>query len=113
MPHHRQIKKVAVIGAGTMGAGIAALCAQADIPVVLLDITKESADKAVERMLLGRFPAIEEPQKAELITTGELQEGLPLLKMCDWICEAVVEDLAVKRDTFKIIELHNVLSEVL
>ena len=106
MPHHRQIKKVAVIGAGTMGAGIAALCAQADIPVVLLDITKESADKAVERMLLGRFPAIEEPQKAELITTGELQEGLPLLKMCDWICEAVVEDLAVKRDTFKIIEAH-------
>lgn len=106
MPHHRQIKKIAVIGAGTMGAGIAALCAQADIPVVLLDITKESADKAVERMLLGRFPAIEESQKAELITTAELQEGLPLLKTCDWICEAVVEDLAIKRDTFKIIEAH-------
>ena len=49
-----------------MGAGIAALCAQADIPVVLLDITKESADKAVERMLLGRFPAIEEPTKSRV-----------------------------------------------
>lgn len=106
MSPHYQIKKVAVIGAGTMGAGIAALCAQAGIPVVLLDLSKEGADKAVERMLMGRFPAIEESEKAALITTGELHQGLPLLKECDWICEVVLEDLAVKRETFTLIEAH-------
>ncbi len=56
----RTINTVAVVGAGTMGAGIAGICAMAGNEVVLLDIEREFADKAVQRLLGGRNPAITE-----------------------------------------------------
>ena len=61
----REIKSVAVIGGGTMGTGIAGLCAQTDHQVLLLDINKEAVNKAKERIINGRPPAIDEPEKID------------------------------------------------
>ncbi len=95
------IKKVAVIGAGVMGAGIAAQVANAGIPVVLLDIVPGGAAKAVERMqradpapFMGRAPA-------RLVTTGDLGTDLGLVADCDWICEAIVERLDAKQTLYR------------
>jgi len=96
------IEKVAVIGAGTMGAGIAGLCAATGINVVLLDLDSETSKKAIERLTSGKRPAITEEQAA-LIKAGSL-DNLQDIKDCDWICEAVVEDLEIKRDLFAKLE---------
>jgi 3-hydroxyacyl-CoA dehydrogenase len=93
------IKKVAVIGAGTMGAGIAGLCAAKGCEVVLLDMTRELADKGIARLTQGKRPAIAE-ETAAAIGTGSLQDDLSMIADSDWICEAVVEDLQIKRDLF-------------
>lgn len=94
----REIKSVAVLGAGTMGMGIAAACAQTGTRVVLLDLTRDSAEQAIARMTEGRSPALDDADKAALITPGDLANDLDLIAGCDWICEAVIEDLAVKRE---------------
>ncbi len=99
----QKINRIAVIGAGTMGAGIAGLCAAKGREVVLLDMTEEQARKGVERLTQGRRPAITE-EMANSITTGSLQDQLSLVADCDWICEAVVEDLGIKRDLFARLE---------
>ena len=98
-----QIKKVAVIGAGTMGAGIAGLCAAKGCEVVLLDMTPELAQKGVERLTLGKRPAITEDTAAS-IRSGSLVDDLSMIADSDWICEAVVEDLKIKRDLFSRLE---------
>lgn len=97
------INRIAVIGAGTMGAGIAGLCAAKGHEVVLLDMTAELAQQGVERLTLGRKPAITE-EVAATIATGSLQDQLSMAADCDWICEAVVEDLQIKRDLFTRLE---------
>lgn len=98
-----QITRVAVIGAGTMGAGIAGLCAEKNCEVVLLDMTDELAKKGVTRLTSGKRPAIT-PEVAQKISTGSLVDQLPLIADCDWICEAVIEDLSIKRDLFARLE---------
>ncbi len=98
-----QIKKVAVIGAGTMGAGIAGLCAAKGCEVVLLDMTRELADKGIEKLTLGKRPAVTD-ETAARIGRGSLQDDLSMIADSDWICEAVVEDLAIKRDLFSRLE---------
>ncbi|MGY8996854.1 MAG: 3-hydroxyacyl-CoA dehydrogenase family protein [Alphaproteobacteria bacterium] len=95
----RDINSVAVIGGGTMGAGIAGKCADAGCKVLLLEINEEAAAKAMERITGGRSPAIENPKSAKLIETGTFDE-LDRIAGYDWICEAVIEDLATKRDLF-------------
>jgi len=97
------IHKVGVIGAGTMGAGIAGLCAATGVDVILLDLQTETAQKAIDRLTSGKRPAITEDQ-AKLITAGSLESDLKSLEGCDWICEAVVEDLKIKRDLFAKLE---------
>ena len=93
-----QIDAVAVLGAGTMGSGIAALCAQAGCRVALLDVTRAAAEQAVARMVEGRPPMLDDPAAAALITPGSLDDDLPAaVGAADWICEAVIEDLATKR----------------
>ena len=99
----RTINKVAVIGAGTMGAGIAGICAMAGNDVVLLDMQRELAEKAIERLLGGRKPAITE-EAAARITCGEIEGDLSSLSDCDWICEAIIENLQIKRDLFTKLE---------
>ena len=93
----RTIASVAVLGSGTMGAGIAALCAKAGVPVVLLDMSREVAAKALERMAAGSRPMLETEAEAKLITTGSFDQDLGAIAACDWICEVIIEDLAAKR----------------
>ncbi len=99
-----QIKSVAVIGGGTMGTGIAGLCAQTDHKVLLLDVSEEAAQKAKDRIINGRPPAVEEPEKARNITFGTIDNDLAQVANYDWICEAVVEDLPTKRALFEKLE---------
>jgi 3-hydroxyacyl-CoA dehydrogenase len=93
----REIKKVAVIGAGVMGAGIAAQVANAGVPVVLLDVVPDGAAKAVERMLKTQPAPFMSPKAAKLITPGNTEKDLGLVADCDWIIEAIIERLDIKQ----------------
>lgn len=99
-----EIKKVAVIGAGVMGAGIAAHVANAGIPVVLLDIVAKDnpnrnaiAEGAVAKMLKADPAPFMGKAAAKLVTTGNTEDHLELLADCDWIVEAVIERLDIKQ----------------
>jgi 3-hydroxyacyl-CoA dehydrogenase len=96
------IKKVAVLGSGVMGSGIAAHIANAGIKVVLLDIV--SPDAAVEKQLAAKPPGFIHKSRAKLITTGTFEKDLKQLADCDWIIEAVLEKLEVKQDVYKKID---------
>ena len=100
----REINSVTVLGAGTMGSGIAAACASAGCKTNLLDISQELADRGKANMLVGRAPMLDDPGAADLITTGNFDESLKLAAESDWICEAIVEDLEAKRSMFSRIE---------
>jgi 3-hydroxyacyl-CoA dehydrogenase len=108
-----EISKVAVLGAGVMGSGIAAQVANAGIPVVLLDIVPKGADDrsaiakgAIEKMLKTSPAPFMHKKNARLITPGNLEDDLGLLADCDWICEAVLENLDVKHDVYKKVDAH-------
>jgi 3-hydroxyacyl-CoA dehydrogenase len=102
------IERVAVIGAGVMGAGIAAHLANAGLPVLLLDVRSEPpaapsavAAAAVERLLRTDPAPLMERAGARLITPGNVEDGLGGLADCDWIIEAVIEDLAAKQALYR------------
>jgi 3-hydroxyacyl-CoA dehydrogenase len=105
------IKKVAVIGSGVMGSGIAAHVANAGIPVVLLDIVprdwKEGEDRskfarsAIEKLLKADPAPFMSSKNAKLVTPGNLDDDLALLSDCDWIIEVVLEDLKIKHATYE------------
>ncbi|MEE8453403.1 MAG: 3-hydroxyacyl-CoA dehydrogenase NAD-binding domain-containing protein [Limibaculum sp.] len=101
---NRKIRSVAVLGGGTMGSGIAGLCAQRDCRVLLLDISQEAAEASLERIKSGRPPAVDDLEKAANITLGTLDGDLDRIRDYDWICEAVIEDLAAKRALFERLE---------
>ena len=108
-----EIKKVAVIGSGTMGSGIAAQVANAGVPVVLMDIVPEGAasrnalaEGAVARMLKQDPAPFMHPRNARLIEPANLEDDLGKLRDCDWIVEAVVERLAVKNTVYNKINLY-------
>ena len=104
-----EIKKVAVIGSGVMGSGIAAQIANAGYPVVLLDIKLEDKDlagDAVARMLKTDPAPFMHKKNAKLITTGNLEDDLELLGECDWIVEVVLEDLKIKHQTYEKLQKH-------
>ncbi|HUO61227.1 MAG TPA: 3-hydroxyacyl-CoA dehydrogenase NAD-binding domain-containing protein [Candidatus Acidoferrales bacterium] len=103
---HKRIEKVAVLGAGTMGSRIAAHLANAGIPSILLDIVPPDADGAtrnkfavngLEGAKKSKPAAFFEPGLARLVTIGNFEDDLKLLATCDWVIEAVVEDLTIKR----------------
>lgn len=107
----QQITKVAVIGAGTMGAGIASHVSNAGIPVVLLDVAAKSADerssvaeKAVERLLASSPPAFMDRKNAELIAPGNVEDHMDWISDADWIAEAIVERLEVKHRLYQAID---------
>jgi len=116
MPH--DIKRAAVLGAGIMGAGIAAQLANAGIPVLLLDIVpvdaKDSADRAarnriaqsgLEKALKARpASAFYRPQNARLVTVGNTEDDWDKLGEVDLVVEAVIERLDIKQDTFARLE---------
>ncbi len=96
----RKINSVAVLGAGTMGTGIAGLAAERDCKVLLLDVSMDAAEKALKRIVEGRPPAIDTPGKEKNIELGTLADDLEKIADYDWICEAVIEDVQTKRDLF-------------
>lgn len=107
------IKKVAVIGSGVMGSGIAAQVANAGLPVVLLDIVPEDARdrsmlarEAIAKMLKADPAPLMRKSNARRITPGNLEDDLELLRDCDWIVEVVLENLEVKQATYKKIDGH-------
>lgn len=105
------IRKVAVIGAGVMGAGIAAHIANAGIPVVLLDIVPPGvsnrntvAEGAVEKLLKSDPAAFMHKRNAKLVTTGNIEDHLDWLADCDWIVEAIIERLDLKQNLYRKID---------
>ena len=65
-----KITSVAVLGSGTMGSGIAALAAEKDYKVLLLDMSEEDASASKERLLQGKSPILSDPSKISNIYTG-------------------------------------------
>jgi len=92
------IRKAAVIGSGVMGAGIAAHLANAGIPCLLLDVKRDTAEKAVARLAKTNPAPLFRPACASLIEPGELEAELHRLAEVDWVIEAVTERLDVKRE---------------
>jgi 3-hydroxyacyl-CoA dehydrogenase len=88
---------VAVLGAGVMGAQIAAHFANAGIPVLLLDQTAEDAAQGLARGRALRPDPFFTPDSSKLVSTASVDEGLAQLAGADWIIEAVIEDLQAKR----------------
>jgi 3-hydroxyacyl-CoA dehydrogenase len=97
-------RSAAVLGAGTMGAQIAAHFANAGVPVVLLDLTAEIAREGLKRAGALKPDPFYSPAAAALITIGGLDRDLAKLSGADWIMEAVVEQLDVKRTLLERVE---------
>lgn len=113
------IRRVAVLGAGVMGAGIAAHLANAGVEALLLDIVPpnltdaEKSDPAardrfaqggLDRALKSRPAAFSHPSRAALVSIGNLDDDLALLRGCDLVIEAVVENIDIKRSLFTKLE---------
>src|SRR3546814_45226 len=116
-----EIKKVGVIGAGTMGSGIAAHLANAGIEVLLLDMPQSGfgkkdqlAEQAIERLQKTDPAAFMTPKAAKLITPGNLEDDLEKLSDCDWIVEVIIENIEAKRDLYqkleKLLKPHTIVS---
>src|ERR1051325_9333280 len=123
-----RIERAAVLGAGTMGAQIAAHLANAGVPTLLLDIapreltpeeqakglTLETDGEVRNRIARAGFEAATKakpaafftPEKASLVSVGNFDDDLAKLKDCDLIIEAVVENLDIKRSLFECVEQH-------
>lgn len=107
------IRKAAVVGAGVMGSGIAAQIANAGVPVLLLDIVPKDAPakgmgdrsviakSAIEKLLKTEPAALMRPENAALIEPGNTEDDLDKLADVDWIVEAVLENLEIKRALYK------------
>lgn len=100
------IKKVAVIGAGTMGAGIAGQVANAGVEVWLLDLPTEGdtnalAQRGLERLKDSGQPGLMSKDAERLIHVGNTRDDFEQLADCDWVAEAVVERLDIKRDLYR------------
>ncbi len=93
----RTIKRVVVIGSGTMGGGIAAHFANAGIPVYLLDVSQQIVSASFDRMKKAKPPAFFTPETAELVTIGAIDDHEPWIADGDWIVEAIIEQLDAKR----------------
>ena len=121
----KKIKTAGVIGAGVMGAAIAAHLANVGIETVLLDIvppelseedkkkgyTEESkafrnkfAKSGVERALKSKPASFYVPENAKLISMGNMEDDIDLLRDVDWIIEVVVERLDIKQKVFEKVE---------
>ena len=104
------IRKVAVLGAGTMGAAIAAHCANAGLEVDLLDIAPDDDDNdavveaGFERMRKARPAALMADEVADRIRTGNFQDDFGRVGEADWIVEAIIEKREPKRELMQRVE---------
>ena len=122
-----RIEKAAVLGAGTMGAQIAAHLANAGVPTLLLDIRPRElspeeqakgltldnpqvknriARSGLEAAVKAKPAAFFVPELASLVSPGNFDDNLAKIKDCDLIIEAVVENLDIKRSLFERVEQH-------
>jgi 3-hydroxyacyl-CoA dehydrogenase len=101
--HSYRISRVAVLGAGTMGARIAAHIANAGLPVLLLDMVPATGERsglaraALETLKKTKPAAFASPAAMGLIRTGNFEDDLAAIESCDWVIEAVAENLEIKR----------------
>ncbi len=111
----KRIEQIAVLGAGTMGARIAAHFANAGVRCSLLDIPGADASPAernrpasagLAAALSARPAAFFTPETARLVRTGNFDDNLGWCAEADWILEAVVENLEIKRRLFERVEQH-------
>ena len=109
----KRINKVAILGAGTMGARIAAHFANAGVPSYLLDIVPPDADAPARNKIAAagldaakksKPAAFMDPSLARLVTVGNFEDDLKKLAEVDWIIEAVVENLEIKRTLLRKVE---------
>ncbi len=121
------IRRAAVLGAGIMGGGLAALLASQGVPVLLLDLPSERllpeeeaarltlkdprvrnrlAAQGIRRALASNPPSFFTPAAAARVAPGNLADDLPRLAEADWVIEAVVERLDVKRELFARVAPH-------
>ncbi len=98
------VRRAAVLGAGTMGSRIAAHLANAGIPTLLLDMVPAGegsrnrlAEAALANLAKAKPAAFFESSLASMVTPGNFEDDLPKLKQCDWVIEAVAENLEIKR----------------
>ena len=109
----KRIHKVAILGAGTMGARIAAHFANAGVPTYLLDIVPPDADAPARNKISAagldaakksKPAAFMDASLAKLVTVGNFEDDLKKLDEVDWIIEAVVENLEIKRALLRKVE---------
>src|SRR5208337_3916248 len=113
----KRINKVAILGAGTMGARIAAHFANAGVPSYLLDIVPQNvppdagapvrnkiAAAGLDAAKKSKPAAFMDASLARLVTVGNFEDDLKKLAQVDWIIEAVVENLEIKRALLKRVE---------
>jgi 3-hydroxyacyl-CoA dehydrogenase len=91
-------RKIAVLGAGAMGAQIALHLGNAGIPSILLDVSRDAARQGLDRAKRLKPDPQFTADSWTLVTTGSFDDDLPLLADADWVIEAVVERLDVKRE---------------
>ncbi len=96
-----EIKKVVVIGSGTMGSGIAAHLCNANIPVTLLDLKTEISEKARKNIYSSRPPLLLDKTKINNINVGNINDDFNVIKDADWIVEAVVERIDIKHNLYE------------
>lgn len=107
------IQKVAVIGSGVMGAAIAAHIANSNTPVMLYDVVPEGASDrsklardAIEKLKKTDPAPLTHKRKASYITPANLEDDLVALGEADWIIEAIVEDVDIKKELYRTISVH-------
>ena len=96
-----EIKKVVIIGSGTMGSGIAAHLCNANVPVTLLDLKTEISSTARDRIYKSRPPLLIDKSKIENIKVGNINDDFNVVKEADWIVEAVVERIDIKHNIYE------------
>jgi 3-hydroxyacyl-CoA dehydrogenase len=107
-----RIRKLGVVGAGTMGGGIAALAASAGIPVILLDVPASEgnagrdavARAGLERAKKSKPAAFMDPERAAMIRVGNTDDDVALLADCDLVLEAIIEQPEPKRALYARLE---------
>lgn len=115
----KDMRRAAVLGAGVMGSSIAAHLANAGVRVLLLDLVPPDlpaaqaqdprarnrlAEQGLKRALAAKPAAFISRRRAELVETGNLEDDLEKLAACDWVIEAVVEQLPIKQALFARVE---------
>ena len=114
----RTIRRVAVLGAGTMGSRIAAHFANAGIPSLLLDVPGQAnrnapALQGIQNALKQRPGGFFTDERAALVQAGNFEDDLDKLSECDWIVEAIVENLDAKRALWQRVDAVRKLGSIL